>query len=95
MAVLENQRGYHRSTADRMNKLDRRLEFAGLSLFVATIGAALAFLVAEWSRLQTVTVGRPILSPQLPPASLPWPPHSTAFAPSAISMVSRSDLRAC
>ena len=48
LAVLNDQRGYHAQTAQRMSKLECRLEGAGVALFVFTFVAVAAFLGAHW-----------------------------------------------
>lgn len=48
LAVLEDQRDYHRGTTQRMKQLECRLEAAGLALFIVTFLAVVAFLAAYW-----------------------------------------------
>jgi hypothetical protein len=46
VALLNEQCRYHRSTAERMERLEQRLEVIGLILFAATILTAVAYLFA-------------------------------------------------
>ena len=45
--LLDDQCGYHATTAERMHGLEHRLERAGLTCFVLTIVAALAYLAVK------------------------------------------------
>ena len=45
--LLDDQCGYHEATAERMHRLEHRLERAGLACFALTIAAALAYLAVK------------------------------------------------
>ena len=49
--VLLDQCNYHRSTALQMQKLEKRLEILGAALFIVTLAALIAFLVAVLSNV--------------------------------------------
>jgi hypothetical protein len=53
--VLSDQCNYHRTTAVRMAKMEKRLERAGFSLFVLTLLALIAFLIAVFAHVHVST----------------------------------------
>ncbi|MXP27665.1 hypothetical protein GRI58_02365 [Porphyrobacter algicida] len=49
LALIGDQIGYHRSNAARMDKMDHRIRHLGEWLFIGTIGACLAWLLAKFT----------------------------------------------